>query len=455
MHEFEARKVETHKEIYRDFRRQRYPHSHTSRYCMSTAMMETSTGNHKTAAADLIRSIDTAFAKVSSSSVDAARDAEEARRNARIASELARKYRSQSSSRDAGLFTFSSASPSKHGSYSFHANGAGPSTPESLKKRRNTAASPAARLAKSNAEDVLTLSLEVERVKRSLESEELSHDETKSELSQSKAKNAQLEAQIEKMLNDMETQREQNGRCVDALEQELSLGQVRVDAAEEDAILALDLAKSSAEGRQELEVWLEKALEEVQLLREHVAGGTTPVKSRTDDASLQEPSSSPTQKQKHVVRFAESPTFYSDQPPTPVSSLKASPASRPSRSMVSVGRQLMQRTLSADSNDDSTYSVSPSNSLEKRKKLLDRLKAVDAQNETPASIGLHSSPRHHDKSALEIANACRSAARILKESGERLNLSGRWWGEGSDSASNQGDHVEILARHYCTSVEVS
>jgi hypothetical protein len=76
-------------------------------------------------------------------------------------------------------------------------------------------------LAQAHAEDILSLSLELERTKQRLESEQMAHDETKSVLEQSKAKNRLFEAQMEKMLSDMETQRESGGRNVDMLEEEL------------------------------------------------------------------------------------------------------------------------------------------------------------------------------------------------------------------------------------------
>jgi flagellar motility protein MotE (MotC chaperone) len=59
-------------------------------------------------------------------------------------------------------------------------------------------------------------------------------------------------------------------RKVDLLEDELARSQFRVTAAEEDAQVALDLAKENAEGRQQLEGWLQKALQEIQMLREHI-----------------------------------------------------------------------------------------------------------------------------------------------------------------------------------------
>ena len=49
-------------------------------------------------------------------------------------------------------------------------------------------------------------------------------------------------------------------------------------------------------------------------------------------------------------------------------------------------------------------------------------------------------------------DAYRNTARILRQSGERRNLSGRWWQEPSEG--DDGAHLETLTQHYCTSVEV-
>jgi hypothetical protein len=409
----------------------------------------------RTAAADLIRSIDHAFAEQNSKSVDAARDAEEARRNARIASELARRYRIGSSPRAGDVFTFhtgadgnffSDASLEVNGSDYYashgHANGRQKPSPDSEsdtspgKQKNGTFTSPSDRSVKSHAEDALSISLELERVKRSLHSEEMAHDETRSALAQARAKNAQLETQLDRMDNIMETQREGSGRTIDAMEHELDRAGIRVELAEEDAQLALDLAKSNAESRVQLEEWLGKALEELEVLREHV---------HTMEAT----------KPKHAVHFADSPTFFAESPPA--RSHADFSADQPARSMISAGRQILQRSLGAGSDDDSMpfVSVSPSQSAERRRRLVDRLKTSEEQK----VYFLDSAGSTKDQSgqasvsARKTLDACRNAARILKQSGERLNLSGRWWKETLDGEFD-GAHLETLTRHYCTSVEV-
>jgi hypothetical protein len=208
--------------------------------------------------------------------------------------------------------------------------------------------------------------------------------------------------------------------------------------------LALDLAKSNAESREQLEEWLGKALEELEVLREHVQTMEAPGAS-SDKAT----------KPKHAVHFADSPTFFNESPPA--RSHADFSADQPARSMISAGRQLLQRSLGAGSDDDSVpfVSVSPSQSAERRRRLVDRLKTSEEQK----VYFLDSAGSTKDQSgqasvsARKTLDACRNAARILKQSGERLNLSGRWWKETLDGAYD-GAHLETLTRHYCTSVEV-
>jgi hypothetical protein len=127
--------------------------------------------------------------------------------------------------------------------------------------------------------------------------------------------------------------------------------------------------------------------------------------------------------------------------------------------MVSAGRQLLQRSLGAGIDDDSVHSVSvsPSKSAERRRRFGDRLKTAEEQmgNQKPSFLDQtgFTKDQNGQASPSKTMEASRNAARILKQSGERLNLSGRWWRETSDGAYD-GAHLETLTRHYCTSVEV-
>ena len=119
-------------------------------------------------------------------------------------------------------------------------NASTPGSGSGRKRKINKTPSSTERLAQSHAEDVLSLSLELERMKQELENEQMAHDQTRSSLAEQKSKNKLLEGQVHKVLSDLETSREDHARKMDGAKDELKRAQTRVDAAEEDAQLALD-----------------------------------------------------------------------------------------------------------------------------------------------------------------------------------------------------------------------
>jgi hypothetical protein len=50
---------------------------------------------------------------------------------------------------------------------------------------------------------------------------------------------------------------------------------------------------------------------------------------------------------------------------------------------------------------------------------------------------------------LKTMDACRNAARILKQSGERLNLRGRWWKETSTATAPISETLNPAPLHIC------
>jgi hypothetical protein len=82
------------------------------------------------------------------------------------------------------------------------------------------------------------------------------------------------------------------------MQDQLARAKVRVDAAEEDAQAAIDLASNAATSKQEIESWLQQALEEVTLLREQLE--SIHVNARSGTVATPK---------KNSVRFAESPTI--------------------------------------------------------------------------------------------------------------------------------------------------
>jgi hypothetical protein len=252
-------------------------------------------------------------------------------------------------------------------------------------------------------------------------------------------------------LDDFETQREDHGRQMDDLQQELNRAQVRVEAAEEDAQLALDLAKGNAESREQLETWLQRALQEIEVLR----GGAyacAVLPTSPGYADTQQPV-----KRKPVVRFAESPTIV-EMPADDDQAL--SPKRQASRSMVAAGRHLLHRAIAESTPDNQkmhSVSFTPEKSAERREKLRRRLRSLDSDVDisTPASAqsSSGSAVRGADMgSATKAVESCQSVARVLRESGQRIGLSGQGW----DATHRRLDdaHAESMARQFCHTVEV-
>ena len=409
-----------------------------------------------TAAADLIRTLDLAFAEMSSLSTSAARDAEDARRNAREASEVARRYttRSYAGHPDTSLYydmkangKDSSQEDTEEGAA---VNGEGSGAMAAMRKRKisNKVQSSSERLARSHAEDVLSLSLELERAKQALENERMAHDETRSVLTEARAKNTQLETQLQKLLTDMETQREDHGRQLDGLQQELNRAHVRVAAAEEDAQLALDLAKGNAESREQLETWLQRALQEVEVLRGQLNRVGVYQGALRPDQLVESP------KRKAVVRFAASPTIVED-PLQDNEEIATSPKSQASRSMVAAGRDLLHRASAGPEGQKMHVISFTRKSAECREKLRQRLCSLgdDVDVATPANTRYASVHGVDMVKTTKAIEPCHKVTRLLCESGQRIGLAGQWW-SAAQKRSDYDDDVEAMTKQFCNTVEV-
>lgn len=456
-------------------------------------------------AADIIRTIDSAYAEMNTNVFSAARDAEEARKNARVASAVVRRYTSESRG---ALPTPSLSSPlslsppisqiSKHenthqqpqistntkhrspppppprvqankkpisaecldghGSISYEnlLNDKRPA--ESVPRTPIGSYTPTERLSRSNAEDMLAICLELERTKQSLEHRKIIHEDTKSALEQSEEKNSKLQNEIDKLLNELETQRQNHGLAVESLERDLEKSRRRVQAAEEDAELALELARGNSESREQLEAWLQRALYEIETLREHVLiadgkrdggsnGTAKPALSPALEAFSNAPKSIIKSYSHHrVVRFADD-NASSEMVPTP---------SRPTRKLVAAGRQILHRSL-APTNDASPVHrvIPPELSAERLRQLRSRLAGLSVSRPLPPPPPRLGPMRKEEVVAkVHALDVCRNTARILRESGKRLQLIGKFFGaQSSDVADDM--HLETLARQYCASVEVS
>lgn len=329
-------------------------------------------------------------------------------------------------------------------------------SPMSPSRKRKIPKPPSDRLAQSHAEDVLTLSMELERTKQALERERHEHDTTRMLSSQHRAKSQQLEIQMEKLLSEMEEKREESGRKIDALNQEVLRSKVRVEAAEEDAQAALDLATESASSRDQLEHWLQSAMEEVTVLREQLA------------AQQQNGGSTTTPNKKNHVRFAESPTIVTvpnrdgtlpATPPPPPPPPSPSTPSTPSRSMVAAGRNLLAAARSPDQVHE--VCLTPQKSAERRQRLRERLRALDEDViviATPPKKTAPPPPPPPARGGVDMGLAknalqtCHAVANVLRESATSQKLVGRW--VIPPTLHDDVSCVEQLARRYCGAVEV-
>lgn len=481
------------------------------------------------AAADLIQILDTAYADMNSFAADAARDAEDARRNARAASEIARRYQNRSYPKSHSPFGSSISSPPgtprsrdreakqlegnsperspRHGDP--HASPLSavtpqhrntPLNPDSSGRKRKTYNTPSSteRLAQSHAEDVLSLSLELERAKQACKSEKKAHENTKASMLELQYKNKSLEKQIGKLMQDLEKQRNDMQLKIDSLEEELAYSKRQTEAAEEDAQAALDIAKESSLKREQMEAWLQSSLQEVSMLRAQVEDADANIegahiesetKTNITDESVPEPSM---ETPKRSVRFADSPDMLqpvnANEEDTTVETPKpggttavhgATPGTGPSRSMVAAGRQLLRRAMAQSEGENvcAILELTPAKSAERRQRLRQRLLSLEDEPIVPSPLHPNSSPNRiqdalNEKPTIESITAMnaleenQAVAQLLKESGKRLELEGPWFRVRKEHHGNIPNvppppppppgkiQLESLAKQFCHRVEV-
>jgi hypothetical protein len=455
-------------------------------------------------AASIIKTIDSASDEARQSAISASREVEEARKNARAASEVAKKFMALAGSSSFTIDTDRSLLPPE--SFDIR-NGSPHSTPQkkqripssplsnlngrspdrSWSSRRGSPVSTShtsssERVARANADAVVSLTLELDRYKHHLEAEQMAHDETRSALAQAKARNVHLEAQIEKLLNNMETQRENFGRKISLLQQDVSTAQMRVAAAEEDAQMALDLAKQNNDSRVEVEAVLEQALRQSETLQMELQSKNMLIQSLTTNATTAPrppppppPMSTPDLESHDAhVRSSAKAVRFADSPAASIEiHSEATPSKVGSRADVSLGRQLLQRALNGGSPSPSlaTTADAPSDldrgyhaSVERSQRLQETLKKnyLEVDIKTPSSVAssVTATPKDDGRNEPHFSQPSNNAAvfqnvsAVLKASGKRLNLTGRLWNDKETSVSRNIKELETLARHYCTSVEV-
>jgi len=495
-------------------------------------------------AASLIRSLDISHTEMTSFAADAAADAERARRNARTAQEIARRYQNRfqpsikfdsfelstkTTESVAGSATPSAssniaASPFKlPGTMSDHETipkrdfnlndseekdgeekdgeidgnqknkngdnddvGIQITTPMASKHRgtqdmalnstqkKELFKSPTSfeRIAQHHADDVLQLTLELERTRQALKLEQRSHRECQASLASVRSKKKKFENVNQKLVEKHEKEQEESRTQVSNLEKELEFSRLRLQAAEEDAQLALDLAKDSAEQRDKIEESFLKAKKEIKMLKEDL-----------DDKLRIVNVGSP----KRNVHFADEDSdtvIVSNSTPTATQS-KEKPhivattrrENAPPRSMIAAGRQLLLRRNMSPQNAVLRLELSPTKSAERRQKLYRRLNChLNGDGDEDVGVMLlpsspsrmPSSPTPGNSLAIrgdtsssmnstvtkKTLEEYHTAVKILQISGKRLDLNGYWWRDnGTPIQSHNPIQIDVMTRQYCQNVE--
>jgi len=409
------------------------------------------------------------------------------------------------------------------------------------------------RIAASNAEDVLALSLELERTRSQLAQTTTTLESTQAELTSLQSSHSHLQSENDRLTKELSTTKESTFSKIQDLTQKYQQEAVRAKAAEEDAALALDLAKEAQAAKEEVETWLGRSLEEIDVWKKRAkelegllqqqgsfSGGESG--QGYYEGATEEGFTSPDQKK--FVRFADqndtpiSPLahakndeatsqFQTSLPPpppapaTPTSHSSNAPSpsstsvntyiqtidgtsnienSTPSKSAIASGRAWLHRNSPLLSPPGSSTSslLSPDpklkaaellkRSAETTKLLREKLRHGNSISKptAPPSLALiaataanakHYGGNSGEGSALLMLNdnsfatrqgaACRAVGRTIRESGQRLELEGKWWDHPRKVLTDGGAEMEInepilfhgvaelesMVKDYCGTVE--
>ncbi len=159
----------------------------------------------------------------------------------------------------------------------------------------------------------MTLELERTRARLSAVTDELAG--ANSQVSTFQAQNGQLNSEVTTLQTQLETSNERTSTQLLTLQQELDGERHKSEAAEEDATLALELAKEAQSAKEECEAWLVRSLEEIDLWKGKFNDADCKLKElqeqqRDQDQLMKNVEEAPTQKKS--VRFKD------DSPPSPV-----------------------------------------------------------------------------------------------------------------------------------------
>lgn len=328
------------------------------------------------------------------------------------------------------------------------------------------------RIAQNHAEDIMQLSMELERTKQAFKSEQRMHQECKAAILSLRSEMTTLQNENQTLRQELEEEQKKEKVLIPQLQEDLETARLRLLEAEEDADMAVDFAKDGEKERSELAISLDQAKREIWHLKQQL--------------QLQE--------QRGGYNGGKRVHFADDMPSTgpegegeekevgtPLEHWGAgAPRGAPSPSMVAAGRQILRNTMTKSSEENILLlERSPSKSAERRRRLQVSLNRSNGGGSsslpTPTRLSLSparpSQQLNHDQyqstadaSIKKKLDECHAAARILQTSGRRLNLDGLWFkrepssglgllSPSSSSSSSISVPLDAMARQYCQSCE--
>eukprot|EP00574_Skeletonema_japonicum_P009321 CAMPEP_0201724862 /NCGR_PEP_ID=MMETSP0593-20130828/8450_1 /ASSEMBLY_ACC=CAM_ASM_000672 /TAXON_ID=267983 /ORGANISM="Skeletonema japonicum, Strain CCMP2506" /LENGTH=657 /DNA_ID=CAMNT_0048216165 /DNA_START=17 /DNA_END=1990 /DNA_ORIENTATION=- len=172
-----------------------------------------------------------------------------------------------------------------------------------------------ARLQASHAEDVLTLALELERTRSQLKA-------ANAQLADVQSQNEDLQSQLLENDKISSSDQQQSTQSYALVVEELRMEKIRSKAAEEDAALALELAKDAQAVKEECEEWLTRSLDEIEFWKDKCLSMEKDVgmQHQLQQQSLEETGADDEHDNRKLVRFKE------ECPPSPVVSVEGGDA---------------------------------------------------------------------------------------------------------------------------------
>ncbi len=314
-------------------------------------------------------------------------------------------------------------------------------------------------LAHSNAEDVLSLSLEIQNLQAQLRKERESHQITLEEVKREKSTRIKIEDELQERRREHAVA--QNTYCDDVQElmAECQQAKVKIRAAEQDAEEALELAEENAKSRAEMEGFLQRALDELESLRSQ----TQQLPMIVEDSSDMLCETNDGDNLSQAMSTLSTPSRHS---PLRLDRRRAG---------ISAGRSLLRQVQDNDemsytstqdgsagsTNTDTSYYITLSRrSAENRERLLNRLKKPTDSSSTDGDVVVFSAS---DGEGLDLnythslSKSVKSIANVIRKSGKSLGFGGRWFTRRANRHKSKGEDetdLEAMAKNYCKNVEI-